>query len=168
MPSLMETLDATAFGQEPYEIKPVEINLILSAERWLLEHHWEEHYIRGWTNVGRSFGPGPAGGLMIRERRRGFWDAEGQKHPVRSVVAGLNVLVNEEILPAQFSTLGMKALADFAEAAERAAVRLEEAAEDLPRGLSYTQDRVALLERARGTRIAADVARGHDPIGVFA
>jgi hypothetical protein len=164
--SLMETLDAAAFGSEPYQISPAEINLILNAERWLFDNGWEPHHVRGWSNVGRAFGQDNGfNGLVIRERRRGFWDGDGVRHPVRSVVAGLNILVNEEILPARFSTHGSKALADFAEALDRAAERL---VADQPSGFPYDPSLTTEAEtKAEALRHAAEVAREHNPIAVF-
>jgi hypothetical protein len=163
--SLMETLDAAAFGEDRYPISPTEINLILRAESWLRDNGWEPQWIRGWSTDKLAFGAYPSGGLVIRRRPYGIWDAEGERHPVRSVVAGLNILVNEEILPARFSTFGSKALLDYAEALDRAADRLEAGQ---PQGFPYdpSLDRDA-EERAQGLRIAAGVAREHNPIAVL-
>lgn len=155
----MRTLDAAALDTEPITISPTDIQLVLQAERWLYQNGWEPHHVRGWSNVGRAFGVEEGcNGLWIRERRRGFWDGTGTRHPVRSVLAGLNVLVNEEILPARFSTYGRQALADYAEALDRSATRMaEEDGDD-----SHVQAQVDAL------RYAAEVARNHDPVAVFA
>ncbi len=165
--TLMETLDEAAFGNRT-EINGREIGLVLAAEQWLYAHGWEPHHVRGWSNVGRAFGTEEGcNGLWIRERRRGFWDATGTRHPVRSVQVGLNVLVNEEILPARFSTFGAKALADYAEALERAATRLEEEQDHQPNNADTYEARLVTFSRAAGLRQAAEVAREHDPISVL-
>jgi hypothetical protein len=163
-------LDEAALDTERISITPDQIQLVLQAEQWLLKHGWEPHHIRGWSNVGRAFGVMKGyNGLWIRERRRGYWDGSGERHPVRSVLAGLNILVNEEILPACFSTLGQNALADFAEALERAAVRLDDQNDQKSGRSGWTaQDRLLEFARADGLRKAAAVAREHSPASVLA
>lgn len=163
--SLMETLDAAAIGRERYQITPAEINLILRAERWLLDNGWDIHWFRGWNSDEVSFAADPDGGLVVRRRQHKLWGTEGELHPVRSVVAGLNILVNEEILPARFSTHGMKALADYAKALDRAADATDEQAQHD----AMHDPAESLLDEARAEtfRRAAEVARQHNPIAVL-
>jgi hypothetical protein len=161
-PNLMQTLDAAAWPNEN-QITGMEVGLVLNAEKWLYENGWDLHHIRGWTHVDRAFDADPEGGaLVIRERRRGFWDARGERHPVRSVQAGLNILVNEEILPARFSTFGHQALVDHAEACTRAAARLEEEENGKPYSLASAQDRSLMFAKTSGLRAAAEIAKSHD------
>jgi hypothetical protein len=138
-----------------------------AAQRWMEDHGWEFHYIHGWSDGTVSVFPDGEDGLIFRSRNNRFWPAQGEAHVVRSFKQALNIMVEVLNLPKRFSTHGRDALRDYAEAADRAAARLEEGAEDLPRGLHYTQDRLVLQERARGTRIAAEVARGHSSIAVL-
>lgn len=152
-----------------WQVMPADdLALVGAAEQWLTENGWELHYSRGWSNVGRAFTADDEPGLVIRERRRGFWDAEGVRHPVPSVGGALNVLANVGILPSRFSTLGRDALRDFGEALERAAERLDEDTSDRFLDRNFTsQDRILAFAKADGLRAAAAVARENNPLAVF-
>lgn len=146
-----------------------DLALVCAAEQWLIENGWELHYSRGWSNVGRAFTADDEPGLVVRERRRGFWDAEGIRHPAPSVGGALNVLANVGILPSRFSTLGRDALRDFSEALERAAERLDEDANERAFDSRFNgQDRLMAFAKADGLRAAAAVARENNPLAVFA
>lgn len=166
--SLMGTLLNAVAGN--VELTPTEVeHLVYAAEGWLRDHGWESHWSRGWSNAGRAFGPDEDGGaLIIRERRRGFWDATGVRHPIGSVAKALNVLANEGILPARFSTLGRAALLDHAEVCERAAVVMGEELDKKPYSQTNAQDRLLTFARMEGLRLAADSARRFDHSAVLA
>lgn len=165
----MRMLDDAALGNEPITLTPAEIDLVVRAERWLVDHGWQPHHIRGWTTGNRSFGvQDGCNGLWIRERRNGFWDTSGERHPVRHVLTGLGILVNEGILPMAFSPQVHDTLSDFADALERAANRMDQENDDKTGRAGWTaQDRLVELARADGFRKAAHVAREHAPSAVL-
>lgn len=161
----MRTLDDAALGSEAIVITPEQIQLILQAEQWLVRNGWEPHHIRGWSNASRSFGTQDGcNGLWIRERRNGYWDSSGERHPVRSVLTAIGILVNEGILPAAFSPHVRDTLSDFADALDRAADRMDRENDDKTSRAGWTaQDRLLEFARAEGFRKAAHVAREHAP-----
>jgi hypothetical protein len=55
------------------------------------------------------------------------------RHRIAHVGHGLDVLAAEDLLPARFSTIGRKALDDYAEALDRAATRFWERATNASR-----------------------------------
>ncbi len=140
-----------------------DIELARAAARWATEHAgWKLHLhnsfffeveaVGFWILANRSQQV-----LEIRTRLAGGrgWLTHA-RHCIAHLGQGLDILAAEGLLPPRFSTLGQRALDDYAEALDRGASTIAGMAEEDGEGEHY---RWEMLIRAATMNRAADQAR---------
>lgn len=119
---LLEAADGTVADER-------DIELARAAGRWALSHGWRPYIGEGQGFVcghnGLEFWVDDAPSrdalvLMVRIEPGRGWKTHA-RYPVDHVGHALDLLAAEGLLPARFSTIGRRALDDYAEALDRAA-----------------------------------------------